>query len=371
MFKTILLTALALAAGVSTCLADPPTRHKKLIEYGWDEPTAAFLREHVAEMEKTPFDGCVLYLTYPKPEGKPGRLSWDGWGRHAITDDEIKASLDDLRATKFTHFTDNFLRFNTTPGDVDWFDDDGYRTVLSNCRLVSRAARQGGCRGIAFDIEHYVTRMFDYHKQKDAKSKTWEQYAAQARVRGREVMTAFQQEYPRVTLLMMFGHELAWEGANRNAEKLSEAQYGLLAPFLDGMYDVAAEGVTIVDGNEGAYNYNRDVARFAAGRKEIRQEVLPIVRTDHAKYERHVSVSFGLWLDFKWRTEGWDSKDASKNYHTPKTFERLVREALAQSDEYVWVYTEKAQWWTRHGGKPSELPPEYDAAIRRAKMAGQ
>src|SRR5207244_10264732 len=26
--------------------------HKKLIEFGWDEPTTAFLREHIAEMEQ-------------------------------------------------------------------------------------------------------------------------------------------------------------------------------------------------------------------------------------------------------------------------------------------------------------------------------
>jgi hypothetical protein len=352
----------------SLCRADPPTRPKKLIEYGWDEPSAAFLREHITEMEKTPFDGCVLYLTFKKPDGSTGKLSWEGWGSLAITDEQIKASLDDLRSTKFTRFTDNFIRFNTTPADVDWFDDEGYRAILNNCRLVARAAKQGGCRGIAFDIEHYAGKLFQYDKQRNAKTKSWEQYAAQARLRGRGVMKAFQEEYPRVTLLMMFGYTLPWEGANRKPEKLAEAQYGLLAPFLDGMYDAAAEGVTIVDGNEGAYNYNRDVARFAAGRQEIRQDVLPIVAADHAKYRQHVSASFGLWLDYKWRTEGWNPTDASKNYHTPETFERLLREALAQSDEYVWVYTEKPQWWTRRGGKPSELPPGYDAAIRRAKM---
>ena len=29
---------------------------KKLIEYGWDVPDTAFVRQHVAEMEKVPFD---------------------------------------------------------------------------------------------------------------------------------------------------------------------------------------------------------------------------------------------------------------------------------------------------------------------------
>jgi len=33
---------------------------KKLIEFGWDEPDMAFMREHAAEMECSPFDGCVF-----------------------------------------------------------------------------------------------------------------------------------------------------------------------------------------------------------------------------------------------------------------------------------------------------------------------
>src|SRR3954451_1301335 len=29
---------------------------KKVIEFGWDEPDTAFLRKHIARMERTPFD---------------------------------------------------------------------------------------------------------------------------------------------------------------------------------------------------------------------------------------------------------------------------------------------------------------------------
>ena len=41
-------------------------REKKLIEFGWDEPDTAFLRAHLGEMEKTPFDGCVYLLRSPR-----------------------------------------------------------------------------------------------------------------------------------------------------------------------------------------------------------------------------------------------------------------------------------------------------------------
>jgi hypothetical protein len=34
---------------------------KKLIEFGWDEPAAAFLRKHQQAIERTPLDGCVFH----------------------------------------------------------------------------------------------------------------------------------------------------------------------------------------------------------------------------------------------------------------------------------------------------------------------
>jgi len=37
---------------------------KKLIEFGWDEPDTTFMREHIVEMEKTSFNGCVFHLNY-------------------------------------------------------------------------------------------------------------------------------------------------------------------------------------------------------------------------------------------------------------------------------------------------------------------
>ncbi len=49
---------------------------KKLIEFGWDEPDTAFMREQDAEMERSPFDGCG-YTETPRwwsKEGHPMKL---------------------------------------------------------------------------------------------------------------------------------------------------------------------------------------------------------------------------------------------------------------------------------------------------------
>ena len=102
--------------------------------------------------------------------------------------------------------------------------------------------RQAGCKGVLFDIEQYNHPLFHYDKQRDAKTKSWDEYAGQVRHRGRETMTAFQDGYPGLTVFLTFGYSLPHD-RDRAATpaKLPKAEYGLLAPFLDGMLD-AAEG---------------------------------------------------------------------------------------------------------------------------------
>ena len=98
-------------------------------------------------MERTPFDGCVFHVD-ARPGGKPASLTWEGWGRRRFAEDDVKAARDDLRALRPSRFTRNFLRFNVTPGDVDWFDDFApilSRTPGSPPRSPATAARRGSC----------------------------------------------------------------------------------------------------------------------------------------------------------------------------------------------------------------------------------
>src|SRR5438034_10488922 len=115
----ICISALLLITAPRDAAASP----KKLIEFGWDEPGTHFLREHIREMEKTPFDACVFHVQHKIPNGPEINVTWDAWGTRTFTAAELKPAFDDLRATKPERFTHNFLRFNTTPGNVDWFDD--------------------------------------------------------------------------------------------------------------------------------------------------------------------------------------------------------------------------------------------------------
>lgn len=299
-------------------LPAPEAGRKQLIEFGWDEPDTGFLRRHINAMEQTPFDGCVFHAHFTGPDGQTGNFTWSGWGQRAFAEAELEAALDDLRATPFRRFTEDFLRFNTTPADVDWFDD--FAPILANARLAARVARRGKCRGLLLDIEQYQGKLFDYRAQRDAKTKPWDEYAAQVRRRGREVMEAFQEGYPDLTVLLTFGYSLPWAPSEGGKRAPAECGYGLLAPFLDGMVEEARGKTRLVDGYELSYGY-REPARFAAARRTMAEGLLPLV-ADAAKSRRVLSNGFGLWMDHDWRHRGWDVEDVSRTTSRPRRWRR-------------------------------------------------
>jgi hypothetical protein len=359
---TVLVLA-CLLAGCASVPSGPEIRAKKLIEFGWDEPGTSFMRQHVHEMEAMPFDGCVFHIEYKKGDGSAGQFIWELWGTRRFAYAELMPAIGDLQATHFERFTDNFLRVNVVPGDVDWFDD--YAAILDNVRLAATAAREGNVAGILLDAEQYHSPLFTYRQQRDAGTKSWEAYARQARLRGREVMNALQDGYPRLTILLTFGYAVPWLESRKGAAPLTDIEYGLLVPFLDGMVDAARPGTRLVDGYEPTYYHNRDVTKFASAYRIVKQDVLPIV-ADPKRYQRVMSVGFGLWLDFDSTAIGWNEADGSKNFYTPEDFERSVRAALAASDRYVWIYTQVPQWWS-DSGSPLKLPSGYAEALRRVR----
>jgi len=318
------------------------------------------MHEHAAEMEKMPFDGCVFHIDLKNAKGGKGSFTWQSWGDRKFSDADLNDALADLNAAHFKKFTNNFLRFNTTPAKLDWFDD--YSAVTNNARLAAMIARETKCPGLLFDIEQYEGNLFDYSKQRDRATKSWETYAAQARQRGREVMQAFQDAYPKITLFLTFGYSLPWAESNGGQKPLAECHYGLLAPFLDGMLDSAAEGVRLVDGCELAYGY-KSAAQFEKEYAAMSHDLLPIV-ANAEKYRRHFSLGFGIWMDNRWRKVGWNTEDFSKNFFSPEAFEASLKAAFQIADQYVWIYTESPKWWSKEG-TPVKLPDAYIEATRR------
>ena len=364
--REVLLLGLGLGGTLFGCATIAPPAGvpaKKLIEFGWDEPDTAFMRRHIDQMERTPFDGVVFHATATRSDGAPANFLWEAWGRRAFSEAELAPALADLAATPFRRFTHNFLRVNTSPGDVDWFDD--FSAVLANVRLAARIARAGGAAGILFDTEQYHAPLFDYRRQRGSGVTSWRDYAAQARRRGREVMEAFQAGYPDLTVFLTFGYGVPWLELRRGAPSLAACEYGLLAPFLDGMVDAASGRARFVDGYEPTYFHNKDTARFAAAYRMLTEDLVSLV-ADPTRYRGLLSVGFGLFLDYDPAGRRWNGVDASANYYTPGEFEASVRAALAVADEYVWVYAETPRWWSA-AGTPVALPEGYADALRRAR----
>jgi hypothetical protein len=352
------LATLAAAACAAACGAE-----KKLIEFGWDEPDTGFRRRHAAQIEAAPFDGCVFNARYRRPDGSDASFTWEVWGRRAIEQAALSQAFLDVKATRFERERHDFLRVNVTPGDVDWFDD--FAPVRNNLRLAALLAKSAGAKGLLFDVEQYRTPLFDYPRA--AARRSWADTAAQARRRGRATIEAMQEGFPGLTLFLTFGHTLAWNLSDAGRRPLAETPYGLLAPFLDGLFD-GARGVTrIVDGYELAYGF-RSRAEYLQARSSMKRDVLGLVASPPL-YSRFASSAFGIWLDYDWRRRGWSVQAPHENHFPPDIFERSLSAALELSDEYVWIYTETPRWWTEEGTRRA-LPDEYVEAVRRARRTG-
>ena len=335
---------------------------KQLIEFGWDEPGTRFMRDHIAQLQASPFDGCVFHVDYTTAAGDSDSFTWAFWGHRRYEERQLDAARADLKATKFGRFRENFLRVNVTPADLDWFEDHG--AVMNNLELAARLAKQGGCRGVLFDIEQYQGKLWNFRVQTKSRPRTWAEMEARVRSLGAEAMRALERGYPGLTLFMTFAYSLPLEETGWGQRSLPMADYGLLVPFLDGMVSAASDSAVIVDGHELSYPY-RDPARFAAKADSMRNGVQRLAAQPD-RYRKRLSVSFGIWLDNNHYELGWDARDPSRNHFTPGAFATSVQAALDHADRYVWIYTETPQWWSRSGG-PQALPAAYDSVLRAVR----
>jgi hypothetical protein len=360
--------AIILAIFESSCAmcAEQTSGSKLLIEFGWDEPDTSFLRRHVREMEKMPFDGVVFNADYHTTSGESSSFSTNAWGMRKFSPGDLLSARSDMQATTFTRFRHNFLRLNVTPGNVAWFDDANYATILANAKLAAEFARETGSAGILFDVEAYAQPIFDYRRQPTTSTISWDEYSLQVRKRGRQVMEAFQQGYPDLEVFLTFAYSLPWEQSFGLKQPLSETESGLLAPFLDGMLEGARGHSRIIDGYEVSYGFRHKID-FDFGLHHMKSDVLRIVG-NRQLYEKYCEAGFGLWLDFDQHHKTYFANDPEKNYFTPDGFYEAVSTALSLSDQYVWIYTELPRWWGSDG-RPTNLSPAYIDAVESATLA--
>ena len=372
-------TCLALAVSLSSCLsaaADPPDvrRPKKLIETGYDALDPQRLGQLLPQIQQRPFDGLALNLTVPEAKKNApfgAMFKAVDWSRAWF-----QPSIAELKKVSSPRLTDNFLTVGSSPGDVDWFDDDGWRQVIEHWRIAAWIVRQAGLKGILFDPEAYSLphAQFRYSAQPQRERHRFEEYYAKARSRGREVLRAVAEECPNLVLFCYFMDSVCATAVGQADPRtvLRQHAYGLYPPFIDGWLDAAPPSITLVDGCEMSYLFNSPGQFLQAGQL-IRGDCQELVSPENrAKYRAQVQVSFGIYLDAYWNSADspWyiDGLGGSRVARLGAN----VASALYVADEYVWIYGERFRWWPAPNAKvqPQSWPevlPHCDDYLRCAR----
>ena len=360
-----------LIATTAATWAQSSDLQKKLIAVGWDMPNAERFRANFDQMEKVPLQGTGV--RFAGPGNKPGL--WSSFSREPYDEQTVAQFLQDLKAVQPRQLRDRFLLLNANPGDVDWFDDAGWKVIIDHWRTGAKVAREGGLAGIMFDPEAYREpyRAFDWSTQAQAGQHTFAQYYEQARKRGRELMTAVGGEYPDATILAFFLLSINRDAAERTDPlgALAGSPYGLLPAFVNGWLDAAPPTLTIVDGCEQAYRYNSRLD-YLSGANLIRNKCLRLIAPENRyKYRAQVQVGFGVYLDAYVNppTSPWYI-DPGKQTPVQRLGENVAT-ALEVADQYVWVYGEQCSWWpvphpTADKMRWPQKLPGIEAALRMA-----
>ncbi len=337
-----------LSAGLAGAQVGPVvSKDKKLIGWACDRINAREFRMRVVELERhLPFDGLVITVSPDAFELEDGRYArWFGGKRHHRKD--FQQVIEDLKATKDTRFTDNFIDFETTvrfdpapeEANLDWFDPK-WSVIAENAAVAAHVAKEGRFKGLFIDVEAYAGGLGPWRTpfnhvsyatltRADGKTpRTLEACVEQVRKRGRQFMRAVTEVYPDITIVMI--QDTGWGSGP------------LVTAFVEGILEVRGEA-TLVDGAEQAYRmmtYQEIKGLRDAARR----------RQPGALYDG-MERGFGIWWD--WRTSAdmqtFKAKDVQKNVRNPERLEHALYNALTAADRYVWVYSFGAYidsvWW--------------------------
>ena len=317
---------------------------KKLIGFACNTVEPAYLKEHVADIERLPLDGLNISV-YPDNWGTQ-RTGQEGmfFGGRRFTRDDFRQALADLKATRFKQFTDNFIQVEVaargsrvtgraTDGNLDWFDPR-WSGIVENGAVVAWLAKQAGFKGVFLDVEHYTgslgpwrgEHIFDYRSSPSRDKYTLQQTAAQVQLRGRQWMQAVSRVYPTITIIMI--QDTGWHGQ------------GLVEFFVRGMLEARGQA-TLIDGGESGYGCvtHRQFAALRDGAE----------RTHAAnKLFAPIEYAFGVWVDHTPDMYGgWHTKPADfhRNYRSPHELEHTLHAALSATDTYVWLYVWHPNVW--------------------------
>lgn len=359
-------------------------------ECGQNTPNSAYWRQHAAELEPLlPFDGVMLKIEHPVTEGGTMKIDWRnnvGWKvfmKQRVTDEMVKPFVDDMRAANLKKLTHNLVGVCPYPYPhiMDWFDDQWWTEICDDIRIVARAAKDAGCAGIVFDPEQYGPRTRLWNWRALANGKPYDQFAAKVRQRGRDFGKALSEGFPDCTILFFHGYSIVpirareWVEMGRG-KQFHDSDYALFGPWLDGMYEGASDDTLFIDGYETSYSYTQ-ANEFEQGVWNIENQPLGMTAVPDL-HRKKTRTGFGIWVDNTFDDYKWHPRSPGMNRFSPGRLQRTINLALRHGDGYVWLWSERPNWYiTGPDAKPHPpavqqekargIHPDYRAAVAQAR----
>jgi hypothetical protein len=358
-----------------------PLRRKKLIDFGWNSPSPAYLRDHLAEIEQLGFDGVSIKIPDEAGSGYVFDIKKNATIKPEAKAQQVKILMSLPKSKKLTH---NFLVVHGT-SSLDWFSDKDWAQAEEHLRWCARTAKNAKLAGIVWDPEPYNGfPCWAYPSQPQKAKYSFPEYYQQVRKRGAQFIKAIQEEFPGLTIFSLrqlsdfqdgspfSSHLLPAHNMTALASGLAETWWGLHAGFTNGMLDAIAPNVTFIDGNEEAYYYT-SALDFERSVRVIKNDAHVLVDTkNQAKFAAQYQVGHAVSVDYtagQWAVALAAFPDYLKKQGkelTPKEraqwFEHNLYHALTTADEYVWVYSENMNWW-----EDKSVPAGYKEALISAK----
>jgi len=348
---------------------------KKLLEFTWGPPCPEYMMEHPEALDKWPFDGTIM---------RPFFGSGQVFNIKVFRDHRelISQQFDKYAPINPDKLTDNFLAMYSQ-SSMDWFSDEDWKDIQEYVTLLSKGAKTLGCKGVMFDAEPYGANPWNYERQEHSKTKTYDEYAAKARQRGREFMEAINKGFPNAKVLFLGVPYASFykitHSSDPNVRKdillntkgYTTNTYLLYLSFYTGMLEAATKGNHFTNATQGAYG-NSSAEEFYEqywiGDQGAKVLAPPELRE---KYSRIGRVGTAVYVD---------GVMGAGNFHVAATARELseqerlkwleynVYQSLKTSDEYILLYGEQVTWWReKDSSQLNSIRPQMVQAIHSAQ----
>ena len=325
---------------------------KKIISFGNSGFTPANVEKYLGELEEKwmpGYDGVniITSKSVKLPDGKRLNLEWKWFSKTRFQkewySEEIK-SLQNIhkKAKKFKY---NFLDTSASSftGEFDLFDDEFWEIVCNNFSVMAYVAKQGGCKGIRFDLEDYGNQQKFLYRTECGRS--YEEAWQMARKRGQQWMRAVAKEFPDIDIFCFFWLDLMFgfaDGLPDTKGRLEACTTGLLVAFINGIYDALPPSARIIDGMEERGYGAKNFTDFCAlrGMRDVRYKRL-LAPENHKKLREQTSLAVATYLSaYYGKKDGFDTTQAREKEGLSQLdyFRRNLTFAVDFSDEYSWTY---------------------------------